>query len=132
MRRGVISVRYTVDPSKYVSSFDIFCVASCRERIADFIVPSSVFSANSPNERATPESAPSDSLPPEVPYEIVMSVIFPINRVASRQDSLNEIVSVVEGAPAEEFEASSPFELLPHPLSRITTKQDINKRATIS
>jgi hypothetical protein len=72
-------------------------------------VPSSVFSANSPNERATPESAPSESLPPEVPYEIVISVIFPISRVASRQDSLNEKVSVAVGfvgLPAEGLVAS--------------------------
>ena len=113
-----------------MSSFDIFCVASCSERIADFIVPSSVFSAKSPNERATPERAVRGLLPSEVPYEIVISVTFPISRVASRQDSLNERVSVVGDSvdsAAEELEAASPAESFPHPLSRTTTKQDVSK-----
>lgn len=64
-----------------------------------------------------------------------MSVVFPINRVASRQDSLNEIVSIVEGpegSPVEEFEAPLLLELLPQPLRRTKAKQDINKRVTIS
>jgi hypothetical protein len=42
---------------------------------------------------------------------------------------LNEKVSVAEGfvgLPAEGLEASSPTELFPHPLSRITTKQDVS------